>query len=87
MLCRNRVADYDSWKSAFDADADRGREAGLVLTNMWRSLDDPNNVFFTLAVEDLVRAEAFLNSPESIKTGESSGVIDGEYTFAEAVTG
>jgi hypothetical protein len=46
MLCRNRVADYQIWKRIFDSHKEAHLEAGLILVNLWQSLDDPNNVFF-----------------------------------------
>ena len=46
MLCRNRVRDFETWKKLFDSHAQAHREAGLHLTSLWRSTDEPNNVFF-----------------------------------------
>ncbi len=83
MLVRNRVADFNAWKAVFDAQSDAGCAAGLTLVNMWRATDDPNNVFFLLDVEDVDRANAYINSPEAEKTGETSGVIDGEFHYVE----
>ncbi len=83
MLVRNRVVDFDAWKAVFDAQSDAGRAAGLSLVNMWRATDDSNNVFFLLDVEDIDRANAYINSPEAEKTGETSGVIDGEFHYVE----
>ena len=72
-----------SGKVVFDGEKEAARAAGLTLTNLWRDMDDPNNVFFTLAVEDLAAAKAYLVAPESVRAGEVSGVIDGEYHFVQ----
>ena len=87
MLVRNRVADFDAWKSIFDAQDEAGQAAGLRLVNLWRGVEDPNNVFFILEVANIEQAKAFINDPESAKVGEASGVIDGEYHFVEDVGG
>ena len=85
MLVRNRVEDYTKWRKVFDADTDRGTEAGLSVASVWRVQGDANNVFFLLNVEDEQKAEAFLNSPASANSGENSGVIDGEVYWVNPV--
>jgi hypothetical protein len=83
MLCRNRVADFARWKAVFRSHQAAHREAGLRLVNLWRGLDDADNVFFVFEVANLEMAQAFIGNPEAAKAGEASGVIDGEYHFVE----
>lgn len=85
LMVRNRVKDYDTWLEYFIRELPRGAAAGLTLTAMWRDVEDPNNVFFQLAVEDVELARAHMNAPESARIGEVSGVLDGEVWFVEAV--
>jgi len=59
MFCRNRVADFEAWKAVFDSHADAHRTAGLKLIRFWRSIDDPNEVFFLFDVESLEKAQQF----------------------------
>lgn len=84
LLCRCRVEDFEKWKAVFDSHAELHREAGLTLTNMWRSISEPDDVFFVFKVKDLELAKAFMNSPDSVEAGEVSGVLDGEYYFADS---
>jgi hypothetical protein len=84
MLCRTLVEDYDKWKAVFDSHAAAHREAGLVLLNLWRSIEDSNNVYFLFEVSDIDRANEFLHSPASAEAGEASGVLEGEYHFLES---
>ena len=84
MLCRNRVKDFDRWKAVFDSHSDAHRDHGLRLLNLWRDIEDPNNIFFLLEVRDIEKAKAFVNAPESARAGEEAGVIDGELYFVEA---
>lgn len=83
MLVRNRVENYDHWRTFFDADEKAAAEHGLKVISLWRAIEDPNNVFFLLSVESVARAQAFLDRPESAEIGQASGVIDGEYHFVE----
>jgi hypothetical protein len=86
MLCRNRVADFSKWKAVFDANLPSATDAGLRLTNLWQDLADPNNVFFLFEVESVERARAFIEDPEAAKSGEASGVLDGECHFLSAAS-
>ncbi len=83
MLCRNRVADFTRWKAIFDSHAESHQDTGLRLVKMWRSVEDPNNVFFMFDVENIDQARAFVSAPEAAKVGEAAGVVDGEYHFIE----
>lgn len=87
MMCRTRVSNYSMWKAVFDSHKGAHREAGLKLLNLWRSIEDPNNVFFLFEVANMESADQFINSPASAEAGEASGVIDGEYHFVESTPG
>lgn len=83
MLCRNKVADYAKWKSAFDSHAEAQQEAGLKLEHLWRSLDDPNEVFFLFSVADLTKAQAFTSGITPAEAKEKYGVVEGNIWFLE----
>ena len=85
MICRNRVKDYETWKSVFDSHKDLHIKAGMQLTNIWREINDPNNIFFNFIVEDIEKAEACITTPEAEQAGRAAGVIDGEYYYANSV--
>jgi hypothetical protein len=83
MLCRNRVLDFFRWKEIFDAHSRAQEDAGLRLINMWRSVDEPNNVFLLFEVTSVEKAREFISTPEAARAGEESGVVDGECHFIE----
>ena len=85
MLCWNKVEDYAQWKAVFDANLDNNKVAELRLLKMWRSVDDPNLIYFIFEVGDRAKAEALLSAPESIESGRISGVVDGECHFVEEI--
>ncbi|MGA2268640.1 MAG: hypothetical protein ABSH44_09245 [Bryobacteraceae bacterium] len=81
LLCRNRVADFSRWKAVFASHQAAHQEAGLRLIHLWRSVEEPNNIFFVFEVASMDKAREFISDPEAAKAGEASGVIDGEYHF------
>ncbi len=87
MLCRNRVADFLRWKAVFASHETAHLEAGLRLVSIWRTVEEPNNVFFMFEVAAVEKAREFIVNPEAAKAGETSGVIDGEYHFVQDAGG
>jgi hypothetical protein len=87
MLCRNRVTDYSRWKRVFASHQAAHIEAGLRLTNIWRAVDDANNVFYVFEVGSKDKAQRFINNPDAAKAADSSGVLEGEYHFVEDAGG
>ncbi len=87
MLCRNRVADFKRWKAVFASHAAAHQQAGLRLVSIWRTVGEPDNVFFLFEVASMDKAREFISNSEAAKAGEASGVIDGEYHFVEDAGG
>lgn len=85
MLVRNKVRDFDVWKSVFDAELHRARAAGLEVVKVWRSMEDPGEVFFLLSISDMERARAFTADPASAAAGERAGALEGEIHYVEDV--
>jgi len=87
LFCRNRVANFESWRAVFGSHQAAHQEAGLSLVKLWRSVEQPGNVFFVFEVANMNKAREFISNPEAAKAGEASGVIDGEYHFLEDAGG
>ena len=87
LLCRNRVADFARWKAVFASHQEAHRNAGLRLLKLWRSPDEPGNVFFLFEVDSVEKAREFIGTPEAANAGEVAGVLDGEYHFLEDIGG
>ena len=81
LLCRNKVKDFDFWKGGFDGDRAAQEQAGLTLLNLWRSADDPNEVFFLFQVADRPKAEEFMHSRTAAQHGRKYGVLAGACWF------
>jgi len=80
--CEIKVADYAKWKVSFDASAAARKAAGEKSYRLFRTADDPNNLFLLCEWDSVQRAKEFLASPELRKDQEESGVVQFPTTFA-----
>jgi hypothetical protein len=87
MLCRNRVADFSRWKAVFASHQHGHQNAGLRLLNLWRAVEEPNNVFYVFEVASMEKARKFISDPEAATAAQASGVLEGEYHFVEDAGG
>lgn len=87
MLCRNRVAHFSRWKAVFSSHERGHQSAGLRLLNLWRAIEEPNNVFYVFEVASMEKARKFISDPEAATAAKASGVIEGEYHFVEDAGG
>lgn len=64
LFVRHTIADYDTWRKAYDgADALRVKH-GCTAEQVLRMPDDPNDVAATHEFPTVAQAEAFANDPE-----------------------
>jgi hypothetical protein len=84
LLCRNRVADFSPWKAVFASHKAAHISAGLRLVNIWRGVEEPNNIFFLFVVSSIEKAREFIGNPDAAKAAQASGVTEGEYHFVGA---
>jgi hypothetical protein len=74
IFIRHRVADFDTWKAAFDEHGSVRRDHGLVDTSLLRDEDDANMVTVILSTDDTARAREFLASDNLRQAMDGAGV-------------
>jgi quinol monooxygenase YgiN len=74
ILIHYPVADFDTWKAGFDANEDMRREAGILAHHINRAENDPNDVTLFVAVSDVDKAKALLESDELRQVMQDLGV-------------
>jgi hypothetical protein len=74
VFIRHQVADFDTWKAAFDEHGSTRRDHGLADTSLLRDEDDANMVTIVMSTDDPAQARAFLGSDDLRKTMEGAGV-------------
>ena len=76
LLIRHRVADFTSWKAAYDAHASARSAAGLKDTEVLRDLNDQNQVVLLFEVSDVQKAKEFSESSSLRDAMRDAGVTD-----------
>jgi quinol monooxygenase YgiN len=74
VLIAHRVADYDTWKKAFDDHLPVRKEAGCLGHHINRGADDPNMVYVYSSATDAGSARGFLESPDLEDVMKKAGV-------------
>ena len=74
MFVRHEVADYATWKKAYDGFRATQKKMGVVAQAVYQSVDNPNDVTVTHDFHSLEQAKAFAASPELKSAMEKAGV-------------
>ncbi len=73
---RHTVADYATWRPAFDADEARRRAAGATgVKQVYRDVDDPNTITVFLEWDNAENARKFAEDPALREVMQKAGVI------------
>jgi hypothetical protein len=78
------VADYATWKAAFDAHAPARKQAGIIGHAVNRRADKPNTLVIYLQAESLAELRAFTSSADLKATMQRAGVVGApQITFVQ----
>ena len=83
LICHFEVTAFSAWKSAFDADAEARRDAGLSVLQIWRHADSSTHAFALLSVNDRARADAWIKRSEALSGDDGGSVTAQSYFFIE----
>ncbi len=61
VLVRNKVADYEKWKQAFDAHGATRKAGGSKGGRLFRNANDKNETVILLEWDDLEKARQFVH--------------------------
>jgi hypothetical protein len=74
MFVRHDVADYASWREAYDSIDEQRRSMGVTDHAVFRSVDDENNVTAWHDFTSQDTAQSFASSPELRDAMQRAGV-------------
>jgi len=76
-LCiRINLADYEKWRSAFDAHGATRQANGSRGGQLFRDASDPNALVILMEWDDLEKARQFTRSEDLREVMQGAGVID-----------
>lgn len=82
-LVVNKVKNYETWKTAWDAEAAARKDAGLTGHMVMRGAADPNLVVIWLPTSDVQKAKTYLGNKElkdKLKQAGGQGKVDVTYS-------
>ena len=72
---RLNVADYNKWRTGFDANESYRKSAGATgINQVYHDVDSPNDVTLILEWSEAGKAQAFLNDPRTKAAMDAAGV-------------
>jgi quinol monooxygenase YgiN len=75
FIVHHTVEDYAKWKPFFDQDSAARKAAGSKGGILYRSADNPNELFILWDWEDLASARKFAESPDLREIMQKAGVV------------
>jgi ketosteroid isomerase-like protein len=84
LIVQHRVRDYDTWKRVFDEHGDVRRRYGSTGHELYRGIDDPDEITVVNHFPSKEQAEAFAADPSLTEAMQRGGVIsEPRITWAE----
>ncbi|WP_299028333.1 hypothetical protein [uncultured Sulfitobacter sp.] len=83
MICHFNVTDFDNWQTAFTADDEARRDAGLGVLQIWRDADSTTHAFVLLSVNDRPRAEQWITRSNALTSDDNSTVTHASHFFIQ----
>jgi hypothetical protein len=74
-MFRAKVEDFNKWKLVFDDDKSIRNAAGLKDVNVWRNIDNSNEIVILFEVLDVAKAKEFTTSDVLREKMQESGVL------------
>ena len=74
MFVRHTVADYATWRKAYDGFASVQKAKGVVGQAVYQAIDNPNDITVTHEFASAKAAQAFVDSDELKQAMQNAGV-------------
>lgn len=81
LIAHYEVTDFTAWHTAFAADDESRRDAGLSVLQIWRDADSTTHAFVLLSVNDRPRAEAWITRSDALHGDDGNTVTATSHYF------
>ena len=75
ILVSHKIENWDKWKPVFDNDEEERKSYGVNLKKLFRSAQDPNEIFCLFDAPDENSAAECINRPHLKTLMQNAGVI------------
>ncbi|MGB3242998.1 MAG: hypothetical protein WBB25_00570 [Sulfitobacter sp.] len=80
LICHYVVTAFGDFKSAFDADDEARRNAGLTVLQIWRDADSDTHAFVLMEVASRSRAQDWIDRSAAL-VSDDNGTVTGATAF------
>jgi quinol monooxygenase YgiN len=75
IILNSEVKNYSDWRKVYDADEENRVKAGLHMTGVYQSVDNPNKITLIGEAPSVEAIRSFMANPELKAAMERGGVI------------
>ena len=81
LIVHFEITNFTAWQTAFTADTEARRDAGLSVLQIWRDADSTTHAFALLSVNDRAKAEAWITRSNALHSDDANTVTHASYFF------
>jgi quinol monooxygenase YgiN len=75
ILIQQKVKDFSTWKDIYESRSGFRASSGALSSQVYREVDDPNQVTLIFKWDSLANAQKFASSPQLKASMEEAGVL------------
>ncbi len=83
LISHYLVTSFTTWKTAFDADGEARRDAGLTTLQIWQDADSNTHAFVLHEVSDRAGAAAWVDRSNALSSDDNATVTRETHFFIE----
>lgn len=81
LIAHYEVTNFNDWQTAFAADAEARRDAGLTVLQIWQDADSVTGAFVLLEVNDRKRAKDWITRSDALHSDDAGTVTSASHHF------
>ncbi len=85
MIVHQTVSNFTDWKTAFDADAEARRNAGLTVLQVWKDASSDTHAFVLLEVNNREKAQGWVDRSNALASDDGGTVNSSSAYFLETM--